>query len=63
MPSKEPFEAVYFRDPGALVVDDFLSEEEEAKILESLQESSGSAADDSALASVSLDFPFPAWCS
>ena len=27
------------RDPGSLVVDDFLTEEEEAKILESLQES------------------------
>ncbi len=34
----------YFRDPGALVLDDFLTEEEEAKILESLEDSSRSLA-------------------
>jgi hypothetical protein len=61
--SEERFEKVYFRDPGALVVDDFLSEEEEAKILESLQDSSPSSAQDSALTVVPLDFPLPAWCS
>jgi hypothetical protein len=35
--SEEQSETVHFRDPGALAVDDFLTEEEEAKILESLQ--------------------------
>lgn len=30
------FEPAYFRDPGSLAVDEFLTEEEEAKILESL---------------------------
>ena len=39
----EGFGAAYFRDPGTLVVDDFLTEEEEAKILESLQDSPRSA--------------------
>lgn len=38
--SQEAFQVAYSRDPGALVVDDFLSEEEEAKILEGLQDSS-----------------------
>jgi hypothetical protein len=38
--SVEQVEGARFRDPGALVVDDFLTEEEEAKILESLQDSS-----------------------
>lgn len=37
--SKGGSETVHFRDPGALTVDDFLTEEEEAKILESLQDS------------------------
>src|SRR5436305_9218407 len=35
---------VHFRDPGALVIDDFLTEDEEAKILESLGGSSRSSA-------------------
>lgn len=34
------FEKVNQRDPGALVVDDFLTEEEEAKILDSLIDNS-----------------------
>ncbi|MFL6414284.1 MAG: hypothetical protein ACJ74Y_01270 [Bryobacteraceae bacterium] len=38
--SDEQFETVFFHDPGSLAVDDFLTEEEEAKILESLQDSS-----------------------
>lgn len=37
--SEQQTEAAHFRDPGALAVDDFLTEEEEAKILESLQDS------------------------
>lgn len=37
--SEDRFEPAPFRDPGALAVDDFLTEEEEAKILESLQDS------------------------
>jgi hypothetical protein len=37
--SQDQLETAHFRDPGALAVDDFLSEEEEAKILESLQDS------------------------
>lgn len=37
--SEQQFEAAHFHDPGALAVDDFLTEEEEAKILESLQDS------------------------
>jgi hypothetical protein len=45
--SGERFERAQFRDPGALVIDEFLTEEEEAKILESLQDSSRSAAHDS----------------
>jgi len=36
------FETAFFHDPGPLAVDDFLTEEEEAKILESLQDSSRS---------------------
>jgi len=32
-------EPTFYRDPGALAVDDFLTEEEEAKILESLRDS------------------------
>jgi hypothetical protein len=43
----EHTEAGYLRDPGALVVDDFLTEEEEAKILESLEGSSHPLDDDS----------------
>jgi len=34
----ETFDIRYFRDPGSLAIDDFLTEEEEAKILESLQD-------------------------
>jgi hypothetical protein len=37
--SEQQSEAAHFRDPGALAVDDFLTEEEEAKLLESLQDS------------------------
>jgi hypothetical protein len=37
--SEDRQERPHFRDPGTLVVDDFLTEEEEAKILESLQRS------------------------
>lgn len=37
--SEDRFEMAQFHDPGALAVDDFLTEEEEAKILESLQDS------------------------
>lgn len=37
--SEGRFEPAPFRDPGALAVDEFLTEEEEAKILESLQDS------------------------
>lgn len=47
--SEERAEKAYFRDPGVLAIDDFLTEEEEAKILESLQDSSRSLAPDSAL--------------
>jgi len=36
----------YFRDPGSLVLDDFLTEEEEAKILESLESSARPLADE-----------------
>jgi hypothetical protein len=35
---EEQLNASFFRDPGALVIDDFLTEEEEAKILQSLQD-------------------------
>ena len=50
--SAERLERAQFRDPGALVVDDFLTEEEEAKILEALQDSSPSAAKCSTLARI-----------
>lgn len=42
----------YFRDPGVFVLDDFLTEEEEAKILESLGDSSRSLDGDSGLFTV-----------
>ena len=50
--SGERLERAQLRDPGALVVDDFLTEEEEAKILEALQDSSPSAAKCSTLARI-----------
>jgi hypothetical protein len=37
--SDDQLKTAHFHDPGALAVDDFLTEEEEAKILESLQDS------------------------
>ncbi len=37
--SEDQLETAHFHDPGAIAVDDFLTEEEEAKILESLQDS------------------------
>jgi hypothetical protein len=37
--SENQLETAHFHDPGAFAVDDFLTEEEEAKILESLQDS------------------------
>jgi hypothetical protein len=49
---EEHSEAAYFRDPGALAVDDFLTEEEERKILESLEGSSRSLAGDSEASAV-----------
>jgi len=50
--SGERFDNAHFRDPGVLVLDDFLTEEEEQKILESLQECSGSAASNSVFATL-----------
>src|ERR1700750_975210 len=41
IPDERPGTA-YFRDPGALEIDDFLTEEEETKILESLGDTSRS---------------------
>jgi len=50
--SDERSDTGYFRDPGSFVIDDFLTEEEEAKILESLEESSRSLADDLEIPSI-----------
>ena len=50
--SGERSDTGYFRDPGTLAVDDFLTEEEEAKILESLEGSSRSLPGDSGISSV-----------
>lgn len=55
----ERFEPGYFRDPGSLAVDDFLTEEEEAKILESLQDSPRSLLGNSAIAAVSCAWVYP----
>ncbi len=49
---EQRFEQTYCPDPGSLVVDDFLTEEEEAKILESLEDSSRSLARHSILATM-----------
>ena len=43
---EEQLNAGFFRDPGALVIDEFLTEEEEAKILQSLQDSPPSRRED-----------------
>ncbi|MFL6447414.1 MAG: hypothetical protein ACJ746_06955 [Bryobacteraceae bacterium] len=50
--SGQRFEQAHFRDPGVLALDDFLTEEEEAKILESLEDRSGSRTNGSLLGTI-----------
>ena len=52
---EEQLNASFFRDPGALVIDDFLTEEEEAKILQSLQDSPPSRREDTSDSSLLRD--------
>lgn len=53
--SEDHLVPVDVRDPGVLAVDDFLTEEEEAKILESLQDSFCSGTSDSRFSTARLE--------